>query len=154
MISQASRFNELENMIKIILRPFFLLVSISCIGYGWFSEIVSFAIAGAFVYILSVISSLVELIINSKKYRSGESVYFTNSKYITFTNILDYILLGCSALAFFSDKDLFRMPANIILLSQLSLFVVFGPIIEIFSGIPMQMTFGGWKIRGKSRGKK
>ena len=53
-------------MIKTFLRLFFLLVSITCIGYGCFSEIVSFAIAGSFVYILSVISSLVECIKESK----------------------------------------------------------------------------------------
>lgn len=141
-------------MIKITLRSILLFVSITCIGFGWFAETVSVAIAGAIVYLISIISSLVELIINSKRYRDGKSVYCAYKKYNTLTVLIEYILLGCSAFYLLSDNELFRIPASIIFYSQLSLFVVVGPTIEIYAGIPMQMTFGGWKYRGKFRVKK
>lgn len=119
-------------------------ISFLFIAYAWIFQNTKIATIGAIVYLGALLYDIINLIVKSKRFKDIEAARSKSEKFIT---ILDVILAIGSLVAMAAENDLYRFPGQVIWFGQIAVFVLFGPILEIFAGVPMKMTYGGWRIR-------
>ncbi|MBA4260078.1 MAG: hypothetical protein C0446_13015 [Chitinophaga sp.] len=95
----------------------------------------------------ALLYEIIGLIINSQKIKEAQDLQITKSKSVKITTLLEGILVVGSLVAIASGNDLFLIPGQIIWFGQIALVVLVGPIVEFFVGMPMTMTYGGWRVR-------
>lgn len=136
------------------IKLFFVASSFFLIAYAWVSQNESIAISGAILYLLIILYEIIGLVINSKKIKEDENIEVTPNKSEKVTTVLEGALVLFSLFAIISDYDLYRFTGQIIWFGQIGVFILGGPIIEFFTGIPMKMTYGGWRVRRHNRRRK
>ena len=127
--------------LSIIISSFFLFAN------AWTFQKGIIAIFGAILYLGAILYEVICLIINSRKIKEAKDLQITKSKLDKIITLLEGILVVGSLVAITSGNDLFLISGQIIWFGQIAFFVLVGPIVEIFVGIPMTMTFGGWRVR-------
>lgn len=138
-----------SNIKLVIVASSFLIIA-----YAWINQKGSIAIFGAILYLLVMLYEIIGLIINSKKIKEDKNLEVTPDKLEKITTVLEGILVFCSLFAIMTENDLYRFPGQIIWFGQIAVFILGGPIIKFFTGIPMKMTYGGWRVRKYNRSRK
>jgi hypothetical protein len=128
-----------------------VITSFLLIAYAWIFQKTPIAIIGAILYLGAMLYDVIDLIVKSKKFKDGQDIEVAKSTSDKITTILEGILVIISLIAMAAENDLYRIPGQIIWFGQIAVFVLVGPIVEIFAGIPMKMTYGGWRVRKYQR---
>ena len=140
------RLNSMVNK-RTIINFSLVFFTITLIAYAWiFNDLIA-AIVASSTYLLKLLLNVIDLIIKSKEYKRGINIKTTKNKLEEITDVTEGILVIGSLFAMAPDNNLYKIPGRVIWFGQIVNFILVGPIVEIFAGIPMKMTYGGWKLR-------
>lgn len=133
----------------VIVATSFLLVA-----YGWIFQKDLIAIFGSILYLGAMLYSILGLMANSNKIKESRGLDHAKSKSEKITKLLEGIIVISSLIAMTLENDLYHIPGQIIWFGQIVFFILGGPIVEYFTGLPMKMTYGGWRVRNYQRKRK
>jgi hypothetical protein len=128
------------------LKLFLNTISIILLGFGWYYQEMTAAIGGAMFHILNILVGLLFMILKSKQFQKDNSVEMPNTLTDKISYIIECVLVFTSLIVLGSKNELFLLPGQIIWGGQMIMFALIGPILENFAGIPMRMTYGGWRV--------
>jgi hypothetical protein len=128
------------------------LIIAGLLAYGWLTPNPIFAKVGAIIYLLMSAFSLIGTYQASKQYRNGE--WEPENKKQTMIQILSRVLeltilfVGLFAMMIGQqdDKRGLLVAGIIIWVGNILVWLISGFIAQSVAGIPLRMTYGGWKV--------
>lgn len=145
-----NRKGQIHTKIKLVI----VILSILLISYGWLVKDTTIAVIGAFLYLAQMLYDLIDLAVKSKQFRKGMDVVTPKNFINKLTSALEGLLVITSLIAMAPSNELYRIPAAIIWFGQVAVFILVGPIVELFANIQLDMTYGGWRRSRNRRRKK
>ena len=136
-----------------IIRFIIVVISTFILGYGWFHKDFNVALFGSLTYLIVIVFDLFILIEMSKDYKKGKEIEVVVKPLDKITQLIEGILVISALITVLSKNNLYSTPSRIIWFAQVFSFAVVGPILSIFTNIPMQMTYGGWRVKKTTRQK-
>lgn len=130
-----------------------VIISVLLIGYAWIYYDTTVSIIGAIMYLLGMCFDIIDLILKSKQFKKGQVIIGTKKPIEKFVSVLEAILVISSLFAVFLDNNLYHIPGRIIWFGQVVVFVLVGPLVQSLTNIPLEMTYGGWRVHKFRRNK-
>lgn len=117
--------------------------------YGWLESSYYIAMAGAILFSVLYLIDLLSIIKLSKNYNKGKDNPQSASKktYKFITDGLGMIIMFSGMFASMNEDKLYKIPGIIIWGGTIITYILSGFLIEAFAKIPLEMGYGGWKIR-------
>jgi len=149
-LNRAGGHSARSLLVDMKIAAYFL--SMGLLAYGWADRNMPFSLAGASLYLLTLVVILIEAFRSSRAYRANNEVYVsppgTVEKWLG--GLITLVGLGafCYGAPDFDDrsKDMFVIPGMMIWVGSVVSFFFVGWIIQLVAGIPLRMGYGGWYV--------
>ncbi|AEW00262.1 hypothetical protein A4D02_23315 [Niastella koreensis] len=129
-----------------------LIASFLLLCFGIIYKLANLVLVGAFCYILSLLFDLAQAIILSRKYKKGIVEGKNKSRLVGVSGLLQgsLILYGLIAIYIEHPKEI-EISGQIIWFGSIAYYALVGIIVSELTGIPLTMTYGGWKAGYRKR---